>query len=96
MANLFAFRATQPSDLKKAADPVGAKNDEWLKKLSTKSKLVIAAWGNHGSFQHRASAVLQLIPALHYMELNKTGQPKHPLYISADSTPKKFPNNFHF
>ncbi|MDA8965892.1 DUF1643 domain-containing protein, partial [Pseudomonadales bacterium] len=33
MANLFAFRATQPKDLKQAKDPVGDANDKWLSKL---------------------------------------------------------------
>ena len=30
MANLFAYRATNPSEMKAATDPVGVANDEWL------------------------------------------------------------------
>lgn len=30
MTNLFAYRATQPEDMKRASDPIGNKNDETL------------------------------------------------------------------
>ncbi len=35
MANLFAYRATDPSEMKLQIDPVGAENDEWLVKLAS-------------------------------------------------------------
>ena len=30
MANLFAFRATQPTDMMVASDPIGSDNNKWL------------------------------------------------------------------
>lgn len=43
MANLFAFRATDPKVMLSAKDPVGADNDRWLLELSQSSGLVVAA-----------------------------------------------------
>ena len=90
MANLFAFRSKSPEILKKEIEPIGKDNDKWLKELSDKSKIVIAAWGNHGGFLGRSNEILNLLPNVYYLKLNKTGQPKHPLYLKNSLKPKKF------
>lgn len=82
-ANLFAYRATQPEDMKASADPIGSSNDEWLKTLADEAALVVAAWGNDGSFLGRSDRVLELVPNLHCLKLNKSGEPAHPLYQAA-------------
>lgn len=43
MANLFAFRATEPADIFAASDPIGPGNDEWLIKLADGAGVVVAA-----------------------------------------------------
>jgi hypothetical protein len=50
MANLFAFRATDPKVMMQAADPVGRDNDAWLRTLSDAASLVVGAWGVGGSY----------------------------------------------
>jgi hypothetical protein len=45
--NLFAFRATLPADLKRAADPVGPENKVWFDRTLT--GLVVCGWGVHGA-----------------------------------------------
>lgn len=52
--NLFAFRATLPADLKRAADPTGPENDAAIVLALELSNRTILAWGNHGA--HRARA----------------------------------------
>jgi len=84
MANLFAFRATDPVQMKAAANPVGVENDKWLRKLAADAGLIVAAWGNDGSFLGRSKEVIGLLPALHYLKMNKTGEPAHPLYQRAN------------
>ena len=49
MANLFAYRATQPRIMMLADDPIGPDNDQILFDLVSKADIVVAAWGNHGS-----------------------------------------------
>lgn len=87
MANLFAYRATLPATMMKAPDPVGKQNNRWLKRLSSESALVVAAWGNGGTFQNRSAAVRKLIPTLHYLKLNRSGEPAHPLYLKHNLQP---------
>lgn len=81
MANLFAYRATYPKDLFSAADPVGPQNDAWLRRLARQADLVVAAWGNHGRFNDRAVQVVRQLPTMHYIRLNRSGEPAHPLYL---------------
>lgn len=87
MANLFAYRATKPSDMMGADDPIGPENDSKLATLSKDAGVVIAAWGNHGSFLGRDQAVTRLIPQLHCLKLTHTGHPAHPLYLPAGLNP---------
>ena len=89
MVNLFAYRATSPRDMKMADDPVGPLNDGWLVELALDAGIIIAAWGNHGAFLGRSFAIKQLIPGLHCLGLNKSGEPVHPLYQPVTATPKR-------
>lgn len=81
MTNLFAFRATQPSDLQRARNPIGILNDEYLLFNSHRAKVIIAAWGVNGSLLGRDKKVMELIPELSYLKLTKNGYPSHPLYL---------------
>lgn len=90
MANLFAYRSTDPQALFTAPNLVGDETDAYLKKLSCKAGIVIAAWGNHGSHLGRSKEVLAMLEKMHYLKLNKTGEPAHPLYLSRTLKPKPF------
>ncbi len=87
MANLFAYRATNPNEMKLQSDPVGVDNDDWLVKLAKDAGIVIAAWGNNGSYLNRSNVVIKMLPNLHYLKMNKSGEPAHPLYLKAELTP---------
>lgn len=87
MTNLFAYRATDPSIMKEAPDPVGPGNDATLLRLAHGAGIVIAAWGVHGTYQGRDQAVRRLIPAMHYLSLTKAGSPGHPLYLPGNLRP---------
>lgn len=87
MVNLFAFRATDPAAMKRAADPIGARNDEFLLSMASESEIIIACWGNHGRFMDRDKAVLELLKNydIHALKINNDGSPAHPLYLKGDS-----------
>lgn len=87
LCNLFAFRATDPTVMKQESHPVGPVNNLWLKKVSLKASLVIAIWGNHGTFNGRSSAARKLFPKIHCLKQNKTGEPTHPLYLKGTLRP---------
>lgn len=94
--NLFALRSTDPRELEKVDDPVGPENDAWIAGTClghwTAASPIICAWGNRGSYMNRATEVVSMIRNmdLRCLGLNKTGQPKHPLYLRSNITPKPF------
>lgn len=89
VGNLYAFRATDPRDLFRAADPTGgAKNDAVLTDLLSRGEVVIAGWGVHAKSE-RVAEVIRLPGAERIVALGatKNGAPRHPLYIPASATP---------
>jgi hypothetical protein len=87
MANLFAWRATDPRHMLAAADPVGPRNDQALLEVHGKAALTVAAWGAQGSFLGRELVVRSLLPHLHVLRLTKGGHPGHPLYLPSSLRP---------
>lgn len=81
MLNLFAYRATDPTEMKAQEEPVGQDNDEWIKFITRDAPLVIAKWGNDGIHRDRSEAVCEYLEDLSCLGINKTGEPKHLLYI---------------
>lgn len=90
MVNLFAFRSTDPSMLKRVEDPVGPDNDSYIQKCVSESNLVIACWGNHGKLLNRDKVLMDSLPNLVCLKRNKNGTPHHPLYLSKDITPMPY------
>ena len=90
MANLFAWRATDPADMKAAADPVGPDNDQHLVQLARGARVIVAAWGVHGTHMGRdevVKALPRIAGRLHHLRLTKDGHPGHPLYLPASLVP---------
>ncbi|MCY4342580.1 MAG: DUF1643 domain-containing protein [Gammaproteobacteria bacterium] len=85
VCNLFAWRATRPDQLLRAAAPVGPDNDDVLAEACCWADQVICAWGNHGEFGHRGIEVERLLRRtarrLFHLGLTLRGHPKHPLYL---------------
>lgn len=93
VVNLFAYRSTDPGVLYAMSrdTAVGPENDEHILDVVRRSKLVICAWGNHGSQFGRAAEVLHLVSSVQTpmaLKVNaKSGQPAHPLYLKGDARP---------
>ena len=88
VTNLFAYRSNSPNKMKIQSNPIGDENDKWIKKLSQKSGVIIAAWGNDGSHLNRSRIIECKIPNLKCIKKNKSGQPSHPLYLKSNLKPK--------
>ena len=87
MMNIFAYRTTYPTVLLEHPEPVGKENDSWLKKIYKKTDMCIGAWGNHGEFLDRSKQVLSLLPKIHCLKVNQSGEPAHPLYLKGSIKP---------
>ena len=90
VANLFAFRTSYVTELRRAGEPIGSDNDEWISKALTTADRVVLAWGNHGAYKERSRQVRRMaldVAQPYHLGLNKTGEPKHPLYLPASTIP---------
>ena len=89
--NLFAYRATDPRDLKKAKDPVGPHNLAYLLESARWADTILCAWGTHGAYMGMGPATKNLLASenltLHHLGLSKEGHPRHPLYVPYQAAP---------
>lgn len=90
VGNLFAFRSTWPGELKKASDPIGQGNDRWLRKLTQSAELMVAMWGNHGSFLNRSEEVGKSLDNLYCFKITAQGQPHHTRGLTNGLQPQLF------
>ena len=85
VTNIFAWRDTDPKQMRQAADPVGPENDAAIAEACHWADRVVCAWGTHGAHLQRGAAVERLVRetgvAPYHLGLSKDGHPKHPLYI---------------
>jgi hypothetical protein len=89
VVNLFAYRATNPDELKRCTDPIGPENDVHILRALERSGKVIMAWGTKGDLLNRNRFVTEILRPFgpHCLAASKEGHPKHPLYISGNSEP---------
>ncbi|MCV7255651.1 DUF1643 domain-containing protein [Mycobacterium hackensackense] len=93
VVNLYALRATDPKQLWQHADPVGPDNDAELANVAECYSLVMLAWGSNAA-PGRAADVLRILSRVYdrsgklaVLGWTKGGQPRHPLYVRADTHP---------
>lgn len=91
VTNIFAWRDTDPFQMRKAKDPIGPHNDTIIKEGAGWADQIIAAWGTHGAHLERGPHMETLLRAqgkpIYTLGLSKHGHPKHPLYISYSQQP---------
>jgi len=92
VGNLYAYRATNPKELYKADEPQGKMNPLFLSQMAKKSDTIVCAWGDCDFVKKQPKA--PLIPShakIKVLGLNKSGTPKHPLYVPANVELIDFP-----
>lgn len=94
VANLFAYRSDEPSDLDGVDDPVGPRNDEIIKDLTSKVDIVVGAWGSPGDRYGRPQQVLKMLDTeIHVLTVLSSGNPGHPLFKDGDLEPTTYEYN---
>lgn len=100
VVNLFALRATDPTELRTAVDPVGPENDDYLRgalmDAAGHGVPIIAAWGALGA-PERVAWLLGLIgsSSLRCLGYTRAGAPRHPLYLPGGAPLLPFPPGPH-
>jgi hypothetical protein len=92
VANIFAFRATDPKVMRATTDPVGPGNDAAILDSVPWADMILCAWGNHGLHLDRGAEVTGLLrqsgARLWHLGLTGHHQPRHPLYVGYDQQPQ--------
>lgn len=93
VCNLFAFRATNPDELRTPAwgynEIIGPENGAYLQTLLVTHETVVAAWGAWWDSQPLAVRPPRLSVErwgqLMCLGTTKSGAPRHPLYVRGDT-----------
>ncbi len=85
VVNLFAYRSTNPSELKNVKDPVGPTNDHFIIQQIKRNNFVVAAWGSDTFAKERADYIAKKFGPFLCLGKTKDGSPKHPLYLKSDT-----------
>lgn len=88
IVNLFAYRATNPADLKKVKDynkMVGEHNYMFLQNALKRADKIVVAWGEHGKIQKRyvdesLTTLFSNFSVYCFWKI-ANNQPKHPLGV---------------
>ncbi len=98
VVNLFGFRTTKPTDLRRVLDPVGPRNDEFIVAAVTAADCVVCAWGGRalaagwGKRSDDVNALIREVGSVVFcLRTTKGGDPSHPLYVRADQGLTPFP-----
>ena len=87
VVNLFAYRATDPNELRRAGWPVGPDNDRHIADAVRESAAVCVAWGSNAASLERPAIVLQQLRdlgvnlRLFCLRITRGGYPQHPLML---------------
>lgn len=92
MLNLFAFRATDPADMKFHNQRLymeEVRNTKVIDQITDIVDMIVCAWGAHGTFLNQGEAIRDYLKEkpLHHLGLTKGGYPGHPLYKRASTKP---------
>lgn len=93
IANLFAWRATDPKALRGVIDPIGPENDLRIAEVAAATHQFVAGWGALNGppwLRHRADRVLRGLTEtvdVYAFRITSKGMPEHPLYLPGDLHP---------
>lgn len=94
--NAFAYRATDPKNMRAHPDPVGPENDATVLATATAvhelGGTLLCGWGTHGAHLDRSAQLQDLLAhfPLNAFTLTKHGEPGHPLYLRGDLQPMQW------
>jgi hypothetical protein len=92
VTNLFAMRATDPTELLRVspASAIGPDNDASILTTARRASMICAAWGNHGGIYRRGQEVLEVLRNVNHVAcigVTKLGMPVHPGRVGYTNAP---------
>lgn len=92
IVNLFAYRTKSPRELlalNHDDDPVGARNQDFVRRAAANAGIIICAWGVHGGHIEQNETALGWLDGHKTFALGLTAErhSRHPLYLPSASRP---------
>lgn len=84
ICNAYAYRSTDPKQLKQTDDPIGPANDVYLLEEATNAGMIVCGWGKIPLERHRRMLELLKPFDLWAFKINQDGTPSHPLYLKLE------------
>ncbi len=98
ITNLFAYRSTDPDQLRVVSDPVGPENDSYIARWAEAADLVVTAWGAGGRYMNRDRLILAKLAEMgvepHALKLTAGDYPCHPLRLAKSLLPIPYSPRF--
>jgi hypothetical protein len=89
MLNAFAYKATDPRDMKRCENPVGVFANDAIRDVCKYVDEVLVCWGAHASYCDRDREVIAILRSIGVkpkcLGLTKHGKPRHPLLMRNDT-----------
>jgi hypothetical protein len=94
VTNIFAFRSTDPRNLRKVDDPNGPDNDTALLNFAKGATMVVCGWSGNRAAKWRGPKVRAMLTGagieLYALRIGKDGAPCHPLYLPYELKPQRW------
>jgi hypothetical protein len=98
VGNVFAYRATDVKELRRAMLPVGPDNFAHLERIAADADVLVPCWGNrskvsptlHHHFDKTLTFLRSLGKPVRSFGLTASGDPKHPLMLGYDTVLQPF------
>lgn len=92
VANLYAYRATNPKELTHQQEQCGPEWEKHTAQLANRAGRIVAAWGSFASSQRQdyVLSFLRMYGVVHCLGKTKDGSPRHPLYVRGDTPLTEF------
>lgn len=97
MLNGRAFIATKPADMKRADDPIGPHNADYLTRYTDLAKITVCCWGANikgVSKEFMRELWGNIAGPTHCLGLSQAGHPLHPLMLKATTEPQPYNPSF--
>ena len=62
---------------------IGEQTDWWIREMTQRSAVTLAAWGNGGSLLGRGAKIAVTLPDPLCLGTNQNGEPKHPARLAS-------------
>lgn len=90
LTNMHGLVSTDPNNLLNNPDAIGELNDYYIKEMVSLTEVQLCGWGSFKPVIYRADVIYSMLPNPVCLGVNADGQPKHPLYVSYETTMKKY------